>query len=380
MELNRENFEVGSSRTGFAAWVEENPRKLNVCVAMAIGSMGIGLLVAMLFFIPMYDNIVPRDGFWEVLAYIGILNEYSLAFWILIFCLLFGFSVNVINSFFKNPSGKASFYWWAQCSGAKDERYRVEDNFEDYSARRLKEMDSKKQTVNKAVSLFVALDLSVIFALFISCICTFVMLVINDVTAKEVVTEPVKVDELEEIIGRGGYKTGRYNMKFSYADRRMFIKVGENPDNIQQGDTVCVTMRKGIFGFYLLDGYDKVKEKEPQKVLTEDEKNDRMIAKNIKAHLFDVIETTNGRVRVLFYVDDKGQISEVELDKKLHRRVDKALREAIENMGTWNNPVGLKKMGTGRVSLEIVYEQGKPTWMIYKMRAGEERKIDLRDI
>ena len=197
-------------------------------------------------------------------------------------------------------------------------------------------------------------------------------------TAKEGSLVHVCVVEKFETNGRSGHH--RY-LRFNYDGLRMRIGTDEDTYNkCHQGDTIAVMMRKGIFGFYLLDGYDKVKEKEPQKVLTEDEKNDRMIAKNIKAHLFDVIETTNGRVRVLFYVDDKGQISEVELDKKLHRRVDKALREAIENMGTWNNPVGLKKMGTGRFSLEIVYEQGKPTWMIYKMRAGEERKIDLRDI
>ncbi len=385
MELNRENFEVGSSRTGFAAWVEENPRMFyylslaGLVVFVFLGGF-LKLSIGYSDAIDSSDSIVK-----SLLASCGIIPDVRyLVFYLIPLPLFWWLMYKYVKSYTLEPYSKSSLFIWASSVASGQD---VEERFDDYAERKEKEIlenggKGKEQWGIILASLFFSLILSVVFAfLFVTPVVQYV----NNLTAKE------SKEVCTVVTGKYTYKVKSsrcYRIRCTFDGEHAALGVNEETyEEVRPGDTIVLSVRYGFLG-YIIDDYNiftraardrelkkrmeaevaaKLAAEAAPKPKTEKElvmdKGTAQLAQYIKENLFDVVETTNGTVTVIFSVDKNGRISNVEMQKKLHRRVDKAFLEAVENMKEWPAVKNLKLKSSATVNLHVSYRQGKPSSM-----------------
>lgn len=208
---------------------------------------------------------------------------------------------------------------------------------------------------------------------------------VNKLTAKE------SKEVCTVVTGKYTYKVKSsqyYKIRSTFDGERVALGVNEDTyDEVESGDMVVLSVRYGFLD-YIIDYYEiftkadrdrelkkriemkiaaKLAAEAAPKPKTEKDlmmdKGTAQLAQYIKKHLFDVVETTNGTVTVIFRVDKEGRISNAEMQKKLHRRVDKALLEVIKDLKEWPAVKNLELKKSATVNLHVLYKQGKPSVM-----------------
>lgn len=401
MELNRGRFGRSVRRSGFMAWVEENPRTAMYGVFIVLILFLPGVVLSLSF---VYEDTADYSDSAVRLflaKYSITTDERFLKFYLLSLLLVCPLVYKFVSDIKYKPYNNSSLLVWA----AKE---KVEDNFDDYAMRVDRELFETPRNGSGVLmvavrSLIGSLWISVpLFSYFIMPVIRYV----NDVTAGD--SEMVRT----VITGKYAYNvksSSYYKVKLTLGDERMALRVdGTEYEDARPGDSIVLSVRYGAAGFYNIDCYIlhtgqagkpemkrsgemvKAVRTEPEVTATakresraiipvvvktnkatevDGEEKTRMdketvkLSQYIRKHLFDVIETTNGYVTVIFNIDNKGKISNLEMQKKLHRRVDKALFDAVDNMKEWPAVKILKLDNGATVNLHVSYVRGKPVLM-----------------
>lgn len=405
MELNRGRFGKSIRRSGFMAWVEENPRTAMYGLFIVLILFLTGVVLSFSF--GYEDTADCSDSAIRLFLakYSITTDEHFLKFYLLSLLLVCPLVYKFVSDIKYKPYSNSSLLVWAAKVAAKE---KVEDNFDDYAMRVDREMF---ETPRKGSGVLMVAVRSLIGSLWISVplFSYFIMPVIryvNDVTAGD--SEMVRT----VITGKYAYNvksSSYYKVKLTLGDERMALRVdGTEYEDARPGDSIVLSVRYGAAGFYNIDCYIlhtgqagkpemkrsgemvKAVRTEPEVTATakresraiipvvvktnkatevNGEEKTRMdketvkLSQYIRKHLFDVIETTNGYVTVTFNIDNKGKISNLEMQKKLHRRVDKALFDAVDNMKEWPAVKILKLDNGATVNLHVSYVRGKPVLM-----------------
>lgn len=310
-----------------------------------------------------------------------------LLFYLLPFPLFWWLMYKYVRNYTFEPYSCSSLFKWALSVSTRSKN-EVEDRFDDYAERRAREIWGEGGKVPKQWKVILkSFCYSLIFAAYIPSLYLvpagqFIdgMMVKESKVLRTVVT------------GKYTYKLRRssrvYEVKCSIDMERVVLRVDEDTyEDVRVGDTIMLSVRYGSLD-YNIDDYKiftkadrdhelnkKIEAEVAAKLAAEAapkpktekdlmmDKGTAQLAQYIKKNLFDVVETTNGTVTVIFRVDKEGRISNVEMQKKLHRRVDKALLEAIKDLKEWPAVKILELKKSAMVNLHVLYKQGKPSVM-----------------
>lgn len=251
MELNRENLEVGSSRTGFAAWVEENPWKFS---GLFLVCFVFGLLFKIVFG---YKETTDYDDSFikSFLSLFFIPPEVNyLLFYLLPFPLFWWLMYKYVRNYTFEPYSNSSLFKWAFSVSARNKN-KVEDRFDDYAERRAREIWEEGGKVPKQWKIILkSFCYSLVFAVYIP---SLYLVPAGQFIDSMMVKESKVVRTV--VTGKYTYKHQRssrvYEVKCSIDVERVVLRVDEDTyEDVRVGDTIMLSVRYGSLD-YDIDDY-----------------------------------------------------------------------------------------------------------------------------
>lgn len=340
-------------------WLQDHPLLVGAFVVLFMYS-GVILFLLILFFGFMSVKDVTDDYIMNSMLGMFFPNMYFIIFLFVCWVILIWVSFHAAWSNIHNPYGLVSFVSWCIDS----HRAIVEDSFEDYAKRRQREIIDNDNSMRGCFMYPTYVLLASVFSFNLLEFIIFVFYLINGITAGEyqtniVVVEEKRYYERKDSIGK--------DIIITYEGHRLSIKLPtELIKEVHKGDSVAITMRRGGLGEYIFDDCKKVNE-----IKSSDNKelelSDNSIVVYLKKCLPEVLNTTKGRVGFTFLVSKDGTVSKVEKTKGLHRRVDKALMDALSDMNVWNNSYVVMDEDVVRYNLDVYYHEGKPVTLVYSI-------------